>query len=357
MVKLGEMDTDDGKLDDARAALATAAEVARQRLGPQHRVYFSAKTALASVARSQGRWDEARELLVVAADAASGSPRSDALAYRLNLATLDVEMGNHRQAIPALATVTRDMEDLFGGGDTSTITARTWLAAAYFRGGDPDAAQREIDDAYAQAQRSSEPDVAHEVQLVRARQLMRRGRVDSAEPLLRASLAHFETRETSQQPYTERARALLGECLLRRGDLDGALALLSRAAQAQHRIYPQPDVDLWPTELLLALVMQAQGDRPGAEAHYRRALDVVRAVLPPTHPDLHRVQSIAALAAWRHEPSQAHRDELGSALDAYANSLEGRFDSKVFPVLRDGLLVKQPEAEMSIHDIVSLLND
>ncbi len=353
-VQLGVLARREGRLDEARTQLAAAADAARRGFGDAHPSHVLALQELADVAREQGQWAETRRLLAAVAGATQSSRPDEAQAARLNSATLDVELGNFRSAAEQLRVITADMDKLFGPAATYTIYAGTWWAVALFHSGEFAASDRALEVAHAQAQRSTEPDVLHEVQLVMARQRLRRGDCDRAEPMIVQGLAYFDAGDRTHRPYAERLRMLWGECQLRRGRAREALVTLELALERQRDFHGSRHLDLWPTLLLRALAIDALRGPAAARPAYEQALQMALAVLPADHPDRLRVPVFVRHAAWREAPAGEARPALAAALSAYSRALASRADAASLAILFEQLQRPAPGGPMALP--LALLN-
>ncbi|MEO6281286.1 serine/threonine-protein kinase [Roseateles sp.] len=314
LAHLGEMAMEEGQLDAAQTLLARAERGVRERFGTTHERYRRVADALSSLARAQGRWDEARRWLQALVAASDGSGRLIAAQARMAAATMEVELGHHAAAVPLLRASVQELTEVLGPVDLNTVATRSWLATALFHHGQRDEAAREAEAAWAQARRGGDATSAAIIGLVAARQQLRRGDTAAAEARLAALLAELQA---AGSPAAERARALLGEAALRRGHVADAGALLGRADAAQRELLGPRDTDRWPTLALLGLTHEAAGRPAQAHAAYREALALADAGLPPGHPDRGRLRALAALGG----------PDARAALDAYANALADRADA------------------------------
>ncbi|HEX3140255.1 MAG TPA: tetratricopeptide repeat protein, partial [Rhizobacter sp.] len=355
-IQLGEIARREGELTQARAQLAAAASEARERLGTHHRLYVLALQEQADVMRELGDWAETKRLLASIVGVQQSGKPNESLIARFNLATLDVELGNYRQAATELREVTRGMGTLFGPQDTFAIYSGTWLAVSLFHTGAFAESDAAITVAYQAATQTTEPNVRHSVQVVMARQLLRRGRCSEAEPLLRESLAQFEAGEATSKPFAERARMLLAECALRGGHADQALSELNRVVQNQRAFYGDKHLDLWPSLLLQALATDASQGIAAARGGYEQATAMALAMLPPEHPDRLRALVYKNQSLWRADRSPEARQALVAALQAYGNVLSERPDGAGYSVLSKELLEQGPAAKPSLAPLLALLS-
>lgn len=315
LAHLGELALEAGRLDEAEGLLERAERSARERFGVRHERYRRVADARASLARAQGRWDEARRWMQALVTASEGGGRLVAAQARMAVAAMEVELGRHASAVPLLRASVQELAEVLGPADANTVFMRAWLATALFHHGLQDEASREAEAAWAQARQGADAEGAALVGLVAARQQLRRGDVAAAEARLRTLLG---TLEAAASPAAERCRALLGEAALRQGRTAEALALLTRAEAAQRdRLGPQ-DADRWPTLVLLGLAHEAGGQASAARAAYRDALALGEAALPPGHPDRRRLAAFAA---------RGPGEDAGAALQAYAAALANRADA------------------------------
>jgi serine/threonine-protein kinase len=354
-IQLGEMALDEGRLDDAAALLDHASAQARERLGPQHAAYAKAMESRADVAQQQGRWPQARALFAEVVAARANAKPYDAAATRFRAATIDAEMGRHHAAQQALRAVVAELVPMLGEANTQTIYARTWWAQSLFHDGSPRESDEVIALAHHHASASGEPEVKHVVQVVMARNALRQGQLDRAEPLLRETLAFFDTGDASHRRDAERARTLMGEALLRRGRVAEALAVLDQAARGQQAIFGQKThVEQAATRLMLALARDAQDGAAAAQGDYEAAERIATALSPPGHPDLYRVQALAAHARWRLAPTDASRAAAREALGRYEQALSERSDRPSLSVLSRRMMADAPPARLPLNLVLPL---
>jgi hypothetical protein len=315
LAHLGEMALEAGRLDEAQALLARAERGVRERFGTRHERYRRVADALASLARAQGRWDDARRWLQALVAASDGAGRLIGAQARMAVATMEVELGHHATAVPLLRASVQELTEVLGPTDLNTVYTRTWLATALFHHGLRDEAAREAEAALADARRSGDATAAANVGLVAARQQMRRGDVAAAEARLHQQLAELQT---ADGPATDRARALLGEAALRQGRIAEATTLLTQAEAAQRERLGPKDADRWPALALLGLAHAASGRVAPARAAWQEALTLAETGLPPGHPDRVRLKALVALG---------NGEDARTALAAYADALADRADA------------------------------
>lgn len=144
---------------------------------------------------------------------------------------------------------------------------------------------------------------------------LRRGDLGAAQSQL---LALLTTWEATDGTAAERARTLLGEIALRRGDVVGALTMLDRANTALRARLGERDADRWLTLALLGLANEAAQQPAAAATAYRAALALGDSGLPKEHPDIARLKALAALGEGR---------DVLAALSTYADALASRADA------------------------------
>ncbi len=355
-IHLGEMALDEGRLDEAGRLLEQAATQARTQLGAKDYAYAKAMDSLATLARQQGRWDEARQMFAAVVQATSAGKPLDSAMARFSAATIDVEMGRYQVAQVMLREVVDDLTRLLGTTDTNTLYAQTWRSRALFHDGAFDESQRVLNQALAKARESGEVEVLHIVQVILARHALRQGDVTRAEPLLRESLAFFDAGGPTLRRDAERARALVAECLLRRGLTDQAIALLRQTQAAQLAIFNNtPHAEQWPTALLLALALDAQQGSVAAAEHYEQANQIADRLLPPGHPDRLKLHAFASYARWRKGPGPDTHQAARDALDAYGKLLASRSDRPSLSVLSRRMMSASPQAPLAVASVMPLL--
>lgn len=316
---LGEIALDAGRLDEARALLTQTVTEAQTRHSAQHRTYVKAADLLATVARAQGQWGEARQWFAAVAAATESARPVDAAIARLSAATLEVELGRYVQAVPLLRDAVQALTRVMGSQHTHTLYARAWWATALFHHGQPEAALVQARQALADATAAADPDTRPLLGLILARLELRTGLPAAAEPRLRAAWDHFSP--TAGSTWAWRAQLLQGEAELRRHRPQLALPWL----QGAHDSGAADPADRWLGLALLGLAQLELGRVDTARRHFDDAVRAADLGLPPGHPDRLRTQALAAVAAWTLDPDARARAQ--AALAQYGQALDTRADA------------------------------
>jgi serine/threonine protein kinase len=354
-IQLGEIARREGRLHDAHQQLREVVELTRKRLGPSHSLYRLALQEHAEVLRDLGQWKEAKHLLEAASNSAQGAPRHESLLARFEVAKLNVELGNYREASAQLRAISREMATVYGDGDTFTIYSGTWLSMALFHSGEFAESDAISAAVYKAAQDSTEPFVRQTVQNLIARQLLRRARWKEAEPLLRDNLQHYEAGDATNRPAAQRTRALMAEGQLRAGNPSAALQMLDAVLASQRQISAFRNLDLWPTMLLRALALDALSGINAARSSYEDAATQALSDLPAEHPDRLRIAIYRDQSRWRSSGEAKDRTALETSLRAYSAALAQRPDHTGISVLSDKLLAQGPAAQFSLEPLLELL--
>jgi serine/threonine-protein kinase len=355
-IHLGEMHADEGRLEPARIALEHATAQTEREFGRSHPAHVRAVESLADVLQQLGHWDRARQLFAFVVQARAQGKPFDSATTRFRAATIDVEMGRYRDADTALRDVVHTLVQLLGENDTHTIYARTWWAKALFHAGAVAESAQVVLPARAAALASGEPDVRHVVQVVQARIALRSGGLDTAEPLIRESLAYFDAAGERLKRDAARTRALLAEALLMRGRLLEAHAVLSQVVTRQRDIFSGRDhAEQWWPLLLLAITQDARSGVQAAIDNYRQAHRVALATLPEGHPDRRRAQVFLDAAQWRQSPGVQTRRTAEASMAAYAQDLAERYDRPPVSVLSSGTLGRAATAPLTLAEVLPLL--
>lgn len=318
-VALGELALEAGQLAEARAQLTQSAEKALARHSAQHRSYVKAADLLATVARAEGKWDEARQWFAAVAAATASARPVDAAVARLSAATLEVELGRYATAAPLLADAVAALERLLGATHTQTLYARAWWASALFHHGETEAALAQARRALADAHAAPDPDTPPLLALTLARLTLRGGQPAAAEAPLRAAWAYFSAHPGGS--FAWQAQLLQGEAELRHGRAQPALDRLD-AAEAAGSADP---ADHWQSPALQGLALLELGRLDDARRKLAEAEAAADLGLPPAHPDRLRAQALAAAAAWAAEPAAQRRAQ--AALARYGQALDTRADA------------------------------
>lgn len=354
-IQLGEIARREGRLDDARRQLAEAVESTRRELGDNHTLHRLALMESADVARELGQWQDTKRLLALANASAQQASKTESLLIRFEVAKLNVELGQYREASAQLRGLTRDMGEHYGPGDTYTIYSGTWLSMALYHSGEFAESDAVSTTAYAAAQRSAEPHVYQAVRNLIARQLLRRGRHLEAEPLLRDNLRDYESAATADPAAAARTKALLAECLMRAGQPQAAAQALGDILRSQQQALGHRHLDLLPTLVLQALALDASSGIVSARPRYEDARALALQALPDEHPDRLRVALLHDQARWRATGQLADRQAMEASIKAYARALASRPDAASFSVLSDKLLETGPAAKASLKPLLALL--
>jgi eukaryotic-like serine/threonine-protein kinase len=352
---LGTMLRNEGQLGEARQTLGLALDEAERRFGQQHSSHQLALSELADVLKEQGQWDEARSTYARLYKESGNPGSADALRARFSLAQLEAELGRYREAEAHFRALTPQLTTLWGDTDLHTIYARTWHATTLFHIGQFAASEAVIGEALRDARALGEPDVRHVAQVIQARHALRRGDVARAEPLLQESWRHLQAGGPDTQAAAARALVLIGECQLRQGRLEMALATLNQSYAAQRSLYGARHADMLFTLFLRAIAVEKAQGLSSAQADYEEAERVAQAMLPVGHPDRLRAALLAAQARWRLAPTDGHRSALLQQARNYALALAGRSDVGAISVFTDKLLAPVPNARLQATDLLALL--
>ena len=353
--RLGTLALTEGRLDDATRELRLAASQAEARFGRGHPSHHLALSELAEVKKETGHWDEARQLFAAVYAGHADKRTPTAARARYGMAELDVELGQYARAEAVMPELIDLLVELWGDDDNYTVYARVWHAMALHHLGRYAESDRAIALAMQSAPGSGNPAAPRVVKFVAARQLLRRGEVDQAEPLLRAALRDDEAAGPSARGRAARTRALLGECQLRRGDAAGAVATLTRTLAEQRALFGTQHKDMWPTLMLLALATDAAHGAAQAAPFYDEARQVATGRLPAGHPQRALAELLLAQSAWRQSPDEATRRALTLASESFRAALPARPDLGAISVYSRKLLTQPPQPRLQVAELWPLL--
>jgi eukaryotic-like serine/threonine-protein kinase len=355
LLRLGTLERERGRLAEARAWLQRALDSSRQRFGAQHESHLLALSELADVLKEEGRWQEARRLYATLYGSVPDRHGADAARARYSLAQLDVELGRYAEASSAFGELVGQLVALWGEDEAYTVSARVWWSEALFHLGTFDRAEAVVAQALQSARRAGDAPLRHGIELIHARQLLRRGQVAQAEPLLQATWQHFDNAGEASRATAARVLTLLGECSLRRGQLDTALAIFDRSHEMQQRAYGQRHADMLWTLLLRAIARDTMQGVAAALPDYREARAIAEALLPEGHPDRARLRLLAAQADWRAAADDTSRQALQAAAEAYTSALAGRSDRTAVSGYASKLLARPPASRLAAMELMPLL--
>ncbi len=355
LVRLGSLASSEGKLAEAERWLRQSAIQAESRLGRGHDIHRLAMSELAKVVKEAGQWNEARDLFEAVYSGLADKRTPEAARARYGMAELDVELGQYARASPAMPPLIDLLVELWGDDDTYTIYARAWHAIALHHLGHYAESDKAIARAMQSAPKSGNPSVTRVVQVIQARLALRRGAVDQAEPLLLAAARADEAAGPSARARAARARALLGECQLRRGDAQSAAATLGRVYENQKTLFGTRHKDMWSTLTLWAMAVDSSQGLAQALPLYLEAQQVASAMLPAGHPDRALAELLAAQATWRISPSESTRRAVLQSGEAFEATLAGRSDLQAISVYAQKLLSLPPRAKLMPPELWPLL--
>lgn len=353
--RLGTLARTEGRLLEAASELRLAASQAEARFGRGHQSHRLALSELAEVMKETGQWDEARQLYAAVYADLTDKRTPTAARARFGMAELDVELGQYARAETVMPALIDLLVELWGDDDNYTVYARVWHAMALHHLGRHAESDQAIALAMQSAPKTGNPAAPRVVQFIAARQLLRRGLVDQAEPLLRAALREDEVAGPSARGRAARTRALLGECQLRRGDAAGAAATLARTLADQRTLFGEQHKDMWPTLTLLALATDALQGVTQALPHYEEARQVAVNRLPAGHPQRALAELLLAQSTWRQAPSDATGQVLQQASAAFQGALPKRPDLGAISVYSQKLLARTPQPRLQVADLWPLL--
>jgi tetratricopeptide (TPR) repeat protein len=271
--------------------------------------------ALAVIARNAGRLQEAGHAMdrAVASSDQKALHASNRIQMLRTKALLDADLGrfdSSRAQLQALLARTSDPVE-------RAIQLRV-LANVLLLLGDADAAQHAAEQAIAlAAPGSAKANTLFARQaLARALALQGYGAQGVSEAQQAAhGLQALGFGDTSIEVL--RVHRLLGEILLRQGDIVGAhveLALVVRILEEGPARY---QVDLGQALDLLACLLRETGDANGAKALHARARSAYENNLPPDHPFFARNALYQEVVADRGETAQTQRQAVQQAADSY----------------------------------------
>jgi len=353
--RLGTLARTEGRLDEAERDLRLAASQAEARFGRGHPAHRLALSELAEVVKETGQWNEARQLYAAVYADLTDKRTPAAARARYGMAELDVELGQYARAETVMPALIDLLVELWGDDDNYTVYARVWHAVALHHLGQHGQSDQAIALAMQSAPKTGNPAVMRVVQFIGARLLLRRGQVDQAEPLLRAALRQDEVAGPSARGRAARTRALLGECQLRRGDAAAAVATLNRTLADQRALFGAQHKDMWPTLMLLAIATDALHGVTQALPHYEKAREVAVNRLPAGHPQQALAELLLAQSTWRQAPGDATARALLQASTAFQGALPKRSDLGAISVYSQKLLAQAPQSRLQVAELWPLL--
>jgi serine/threonine protein kinase len=301
----------DAALGHARRAVAEM----EAGFGPNDANTVDALESLAVIARNAGRLQEAGQAMDRAV--ASGDQKALHASNRIQMlrtkALLDADLGrfdSSRAQLQALVPRTTDAVE-------RAIQLRV-LANVLLLLGDADAAQDAAEQAITLAAPGSTKANTLFARQALARALALRGQaakgLSEAGQVVRG-LQALGFGATSIEVL--RAHRLLGEILLRQGDLAGARVELSSVVRTLEEGATRYEVDLGQALDLLACLLRETGDVAGAKALHAKARLAYEKNLPLDHPFLSRNALYQQVAADRDKTLQPQRQAVQQTADSY----------------------------------------
>ncbi len=350
-IQLGMIARQGGQLQQAQEYFQRAADDAKRLYGVEHGAHLQARHQLNLVASELGRFESEDHL---SENSSAPANPEELQRMRYEAAMRAVVRGQYAAAATELQHIAPALEKLYGPENTDTVFGYLLLSVALFNSGNLAASDAAITKAFDRANRLPEKTTRHHVAIVMARQLLRSHRVEQAAPLISETLHYFEAMPDSKR-FTERARLLQGELLLRRGQWAPGATVLARTRDNQLRTFEGYHVEMCSTLLLQAIAADAQLGPAAALPLYAKALEITLRFQPEQHPERLKAQLFLDYARWRKEESAGAHDALTNTLNAYKQMLAARADFASFDVLSNDLPRKA--APTAVHDnLFALLN-
>ncbi len=285
--RLGQIANASGDLDHAGQLFTEALSIEQEKLRPGHPRIAETLSNLASLLQDQGKYERAGELYQAALDIQvqnAGLEHAQAAVTLNNLATLLEDQGRYEEAVrmhrqslavrqkvygPEHAATARSMHNLAralgraGGryeaedlaqralsiriaqfGPRHAETAASWhgLGALAEWRGELNEAQHWFGKALAARRELGLPLPTADSAAALGSLLLRTGRVQEAEPLLREALEIRTQRLRGDHRQVAEAESLLGECLMRQKRYADAMGLLTRSDAVLRRQPVTPEI-------------------------------------------------------------------------------------------------------------------
>ncbi|HEX9639489.1 MAG TPA: serine/threonine-protein kinase [Acidobacteriota bacterium] len=339
LARRGSLLSVQGDFTQAAASLRRALDLNRRLLGPRHAETLRVQRELGTALRRDDHLSDAERVLRDALDMLRGRGDASALAAETarDLGYTLFQQARYDEAIANLRSALAEQQRMFGNVHVATLYTMRMLASALRDRGDLEAAEAlyresqqitrilygenhlemyytgisfstflertgELEEAERLARESlailgriHAPEVDTALQLGQLGSIrLNRGHPLDAEGLLRRSLAVFDRAAPSGHPEEGDVLNRLAFILLGRGAADADA--MYRRAVAFDRARPQGS-PVFVTDGLhfLAWARHRKRDLAGAEANYRRALDVYRRQLPDGH--VYRAAAATGLGA------------------------------------------------------------
>ncbi len=305
-----------GSYDEAGAALAEVAERFAAALGPEDPQTLGAQISYAAVLDRQGRATEAeavqREALESAREAL-GEGHPTTLRAMADLAISLARQGRFEEAEPLFRGAVDGRRAALGPDHPHTLTAASNLAVMLEITGRVEAStalQREVLESRRRTLGEDHPDTVASLGNLAA-SLIRNHQLAEAEPLLREAIAGATEGLGEEHPQTLMWRGNLATLLMRDGRLAEAERLARETLAVSEKVRgPESASTLQVLETLAATV--ARRGRPAeAERLHRDLIDRSRRSLGEDHRDtLKRLESFAAFL--RSQGREAEAEALGA---------------------------------------------
>jgi serine/threonine-protein kinase len=287
LVALGELRSDQARLDDAKSLIGEALAAGRGRLTDDHPLMLEASTALGHVLQEAGDYDEAIDIL-----ARTARTRAAAAPISRELSTTLTELANTRfykgdyDAADSIMRIVLDMDRrLYGERHPLVADGLINLGAVQAQRGNYAAAERLYRDALPIMETYYGADhyqTASNLTMI-GRVMLPQKRIDEAKPMLRRALAIQERVYGPNHPFVASTINELASTALMENDYAAAEAGFERMAEIYRKTYGEHHYLLGIALSNLASTYMGEERWTDAEPVFRQAIEIYSTALSPDH--------------------------------------------------------------------------
>lgn len=343
-----------GLYPEAQQQLAQALEIQQRILGPNHRDTLFSQQVLAiielRVGQVKGAEARARDLLQ-RRESVDGTRHHDTLMAKQLLAVLIGEQGRYEEARAMLVPVVADMRHEFGDTDEGFLGALENLARYENKTNHKELGLAHLREALRLKIAALGPEhpntLSASVNL--GAELMNRGQFEEAESLLGDTLSNHRSIYGHQHPKTLAAEQNVARLYYEMDRIDAALALIEPCVTSKREVLGRTNPATLASQILYANILRHAGQLEAALELARETEKLQIEVVGPNHP--YTLQAMDQVASFLLDSGHTReaRVQIEKAL-ALKNRLYGIADTRVLTTLGSLATVMQAEgfAEQSL---------
>ena len=291
---------EDGRWNEAEAAITEVLEIEKRDLGADHPFTLTSIAKLASTYQNQGRWDEAEALDVQVMETRKtkfGANHPDTLTSMANLASTYRNQGRWDEAEALVVQVIETRKTKFGAHHPSTLSSMANLASTYRNQGrwdEAEALEVHVMETRKTKLEADHPDTLNSMANLAAT-YWNQGRWDEAEALEVQVMEMSKTKFGAHHPHTLSSFANLASTYWNQGRWDEAEALDIQVMETRKTKFGVDHPSTLTSIANLASTYRNQGRWDEAEVLDMQVMKISKTKLGADHPDT--LSSMANLAA------------------------------------------------------------